>query len=279
MPPNEGEPTFQEILQFDPFSEDSSTGSDPVPAEGGGTPTPPPADPGEAQPVVEPQPEVTEPPVTPPAPPKQVSQADLEQLIARQTEAIRAAVQPQPAAPQPTPAAPRFNLGVPEALTNALRSEDPAQFQAGVGALINGISNHVWNAFTEHLDRNVLPNVPRMIEQYVSSARRQEAVAQDFYGKYPQLQIPEMAPMVQTIGAQIAQEWYQQGKSIEWSETLRDAIAERVFQRLPFLRTAVQQAPVNGARRQPYAAGSGARPAPETNTPEADMMAMIFGGR
>jgi hypothetical protein len=200
-------------------------------------------------------------------------------MIRRQTEAITSAVRTPVAAPAPASApANKFNLGVPEALTNALRSEDPAQFQAGVGALINGISNHIWNAFTEHLEKQVLPNVPRMIESYVQSAQRQQAVATDFYGKYPQLNIPEMAPMIQTIGAQIAGEWYQQGRSVDWSGDLRDAIAERVFQRLPFLRNVPgAAAPANGARRQPYAAGSGARPAAEPESPQRDMMEMIFG--
>ena len=145
--------------------------------------------------------------------------------------------------------------------------------------MINGVANHVWNAFTEHLQREILPSVPRMIEQYVTSARNQENVARDFYGKYPQLQIPEMAPMIQTIGAQIANEWHQAGRSIEWSEPLRDAIAERVFARLPFLRTVAPTAPqTNGAgRRQPYAVGSGARPQGEPESPQRDMIEMIFG--
>jgi len=274
MAAREGEPTFQEILQFDPFEEGSDSS-----AEGGGE-TP---ESGEEKPAGGEPPPPQEAPVEggapPPSvgePPKPVSQADLESLIRQQTETIRAAVQRPPEPARPAVAAPKFNLGVPEALTTALRSEDPAQFQAGVGALINGVANHVWNAFSEHLEKNVLPAMPRIVEGFIESARRQEAVATDFYGTYPQLRIPEMAPVIQAIGAQVAQEWYQQGRDLSWSQGLRDEIANRLFQRMPFLRNLQQPQPTQ-QRRRPFAAGSGTRPAAEPDSPQRDMMEMIFG--
>lgn len=288
MPPDDATegPSFQEILQFDPFSAPETGGEAPPagdgtpPAEGG---TPPPAPSGEENPggqqsadgTPAPQPGAVAPPGEPPKP---TSQADIEAAIRQIPDAIRAGlerVQPQPIS-QPAATEPKFKLGVPDALVNALRSEDPKEFSAGVGAMINGVANHVWNAFQDHLEKNIGPAIPRMIENYVQTVQRQQSVATDFYGQYPQLNIPELMPVVQAVGATIAQEYARAGRQLDWSPQLRDAIAERIFQRLPMLRG--QPAAAQPPARRAFSTGNGARPPAPGNTPQDDMVQVLFGG-
>jgi hypothetical protein len=273
---NTGGPSFEEILHFDPF-------------EGGNTPEPPqepPADGGDQAPSdssgdanTESQQQAaptTPQPATPSAPPTPVSQADLESLMRQQTNTIAAALR-QP--PQQQPSAPqnKFNLAVPDPLIAALRSEDPNEFKAGVGALINSLANHVWENFRQSVQSDLLPMIPRMIEQYTNSAREQEQVGRDFYGTYPQLQNPMFAPMIQTVGATIAEEYARAGRSIAWGPELRDEIAKRIFSVLPQLKDANQQQQQRQPRRS-FSTGNGARPPAPTERPQEEMLQMLFGG-
>jgi len=270
------EPTFEDIMQFDPFEsgpsgdETGETGAAAPPAQG----QEPPAAQQQA-----PTPQAAQPPLS--QPPTQ--QPDLRQLVQEQTNqlmgALRAGQQPQPQQQGGPPQ--KFNLGVPPQLTAALRSEDPQQFEAGVGALINGVSNHVWNTVMDHIQREVLPTIPRAIEAFAQSAQRQDSVARDFYGVYPQLAHDGIRPMVQMVGAQIAEEFARQGRSLGWSGELRDAIAERIFTMIPALRAQQAQAAQQAApRRQPFATGNGSRPPPRNDsTLQSEMEAVIFGPR
>lgn len=258
--PAGAEPTFEDIIHFDPFEESGS---------------------GEVESAPE-QPVEAPPPPEAPTPPPTQQQPDLRQLVQEQTHQLTAALRQPPPQPQQQQGPPlKFNLGVPPALTAALRSEDPQQFEAGVGALINGVANHVWNTVMDHLQNQVIPSVPRMIDQHVNSIQRQQSVAQDFYGKYPQLGNPGLRPMVQTIGAQIAEEFARAGHSLEWGDQIRDAIAERIFQMIPALRQAQQvaQQPAPSPQRR-FSTGNGTRPPRGgDSTLQSEMEAVIFGPR
>lgn len=278
MPTDNSEPSLQEILQFDPFPSGGEGGDPPAgdPPPSGGTPPPAPSDEENQEDVLQTGGE--EPPAPPPpVPPTPVSRQDLEQLISRQTEVITRATTPP--APQPQAPQNRFNLGVPDALVNALRSEDPQQFTNGVGALINGLANHLWNEMSAHLKtqmEELTNSVPRYIDSYASQARQQEDVARDFYGTYPQLDSPMLKTMVQTVGSQIAQEWAQSGRSLSWSPQLRDEIANRIFTHLPMLKAPPQQQQQRQPRRA-FSTGNGTRPPAQTNSPENEMLEMVFG--
>lgn len=267
---NSPEPTFEEILQFDPF-DGGAAQQEPQqqkePPEGQQAPEQPP--PAEQEPTQE------EPPLAaqPQPAPRPITQSDLEATLMRQAAHIAQAVQPQAQQPQQQL---KFNLGVPDQLLSALRSEDPAEFKAGIGAMINSVANHVWNSFVQAVQNELLPAIPRMIDQQLSSSREQENVGRDFYGKYPQLNNPMFAPMIQSVGAALAQEYAAAGRSLAWSPELRDHIAERIFGVLPQLRQGPQQAAPT-TRRSSFSTGSGARPAPAAAGPENDMMEMIFG--
>lgn len=255
------EPSFEDILQFDPFE----------------------SGPGEDQEQAEPQAEQQAPPpaeqaAAPPAvPPTQ--QPDLRQLINEQTNQLAGVLRSQQTPAQAPPQQPsqRFNLAVPPQLTAALRSEDPQQFEAGVGALINGVANHVWNSVMEVVRNDIMPSIPRVIDAQMQTLQRQQTVATDFYGKYPQLSSDALRPLVQQVGAQIATEFAQAGRDLNWGEQIRDAIAERVFQAIPALRQQVQQATAQQGRRQSFATGNGSRPPPVSSNPQQEMMDVIFG--
>jgi hypothetical protein len=279
---NTGSPSFQEILEFDPFEGGATPAAEPPSqsAEGGDQTAASPAssgdDNGRGQQASGDS--LSPAPAAPtPQPPTPVSQADLESLMRQQTNTIAAALNRQPQQQQ-TPSAPpnKFNLAVPDQLMGALRSEDPAEFKAGVGALINSLANHVWEHFRQAVQGELLPMIPRMIEQHTSSAREQESVGRDFYGTYPQLQNPMFAPMIQTVGATIAEEYARAGRSIAWGPELRDEIAKRIFSVLPSLREQQQQqAPQN---RRTFSTGNGSRPPAPTDRPQEEMLQMLFGG-
>ena len=279
MPENQvAEPSFEEILQFDPFNgeaegEIAEPSKDPVVESTAA----PPGDSGEetggagakAQSSQQPP---TAPAPAPPLPPTPaLTQADLTAAMSRLADAVRPQPQQQPQAPQL-----RFNMGIPDELTSALRSEDPGQFKAGVGALVNSLANHIWSNFQQDVQQNLVPAIRQMLESHTSAVSQQESVGRDFYGTYPSLNRPELAPLIQTVGAQLAREAVSMGRSLDWSPQLRDEIASRVFAIVGGIQQPAAPQP-SPAPRRPFSTGNGTRPTQATATPADDMQAMIFG--
>ena len=280
--PEQNEPSFEEILQFDPFNgEASGEIADPAgetPPQDGPAAPPPEGQTGEvpggvgakAQTSQQPPPAAP----APPPPPTPLTQADLTAAMSRLAEAVR----PQPQQPQQQTPSLRFNMGIPDELTSALRSEDPAQFKAGVGALVNSLANHIWNNFQQDVRDNLVPAIRQMLESHTSAVSQQDAVSRDFYGTYPMLGRPELAPLIQTVGASLAREAVSAGRSLDWSPQLRDEIASRVMAIIGAVQGVQPPSPAPPAppaRR--FATGNGTRPAQGTQTPQDEMQAMIFG--
>lgn len=276
-------PTAAEILAFDPFgppSEPAKPAATPAAGDAGSAkPGTTPAD-GKggaaAKPVLDANGKPVAPAASPaPAPdpamtPAPVQAPNLEQLFREQTDAIRSAVAARPAAPAaPTaeaPAAPKFNLGIPPQLIDGLRSDDPKEFALSMNAVVNGIANHLWNTFNQHLESTVQPSYRNMIQEVLQSQQTQAQVAQDFYGKHANLNNPTLRPLIQQAGVEVAQARMAAGKSVAWSEELRDEIAEKIYSVLPALRPAAAGAqppasPAPGAPKPRFAAGGGAPPA------------------
>src|SRR6516165_7174703 len=143
MPENQNqsaEPSFEEILQFDPFGGEAEGGQE---GDGGTTPPTPATPPAETGEDTAGGKGTAPPPAAapaPPPPPKPITQEDLTSAMMRQADAIARAVTPAPQPQQPQQQQPRFNMGIPDELVTALRSEDSGQFKAGVGALVNSLA-------------------------------------------------------------------------------------------------------------------------------------------
>lgn len=276
-----GGPSVAEIMQFDPFAPPSSEAGVTTP-DGSVEPKTSPADanaPGGAKPQV-----AAKPPAAPGATPATAVPAtpavptpapNLEQLFREQTALIRQAVErPVPAAPT-TPAEPekpRFNLAIPPQILAGMRSEDPNEFATSMHSVINGIANHLWGEFNKHLETTVQPSYRNMIQEQIQGIQSQQAVAQDFYGKHSSLNAPALKPIVQQAGVAVAQARMAAGKSLAWSEELRDEIAEYIYTSLPQLRPAVAgnppvPPPAPGSKPR-FVPGGSARPAAPSGAEE-----------
>lgn len=272
---SESLPSASEIMAFDPFGpakEPAETPAGTIPAKPADAPgdkgpkTPaevPPLKAGEKPPAtVHPAPDpkaAAAPPVTTPA-------VNLEQLIRDQTASITAALAPKDTT-EKAPAPPKYNLALPPQVLGLLRSEDPGEFATGMHAVINGISNKVWQdveARLTELRDSILKEVPQLLTQQHETITTQEAVATDFYGAHPTLNNPLLKQLIQNVGMQVAALRQAAGKSIEWGPELRDEIAESIYLSLPQLRPAaapaVPKVPGQQPKKPPFIAGQNSRP-------------------
>lgn len=263
-----GGPSAAEILAFDPFGPPSSDSGE-KPGDEGAAKTPP----AEAKPDAGAKPGDTASKAPPadgkPATPEVPPQApNLEQLFQQQTDVIRQAMEKAAPAAAPVkaePKAPRFNLAIPPQIIDGMRSEDPKEFATAMHSVINGIANHLWDQFNAHLEQEVQPRYKSMIEEHYNGLQTQATVAQDFYGKHANLKDPMFQPLLQQAGMLVAQERMAAGKSVTWSEELRDEIAEKIYAKFPALRpTAESKGKKEEGDQKPkprFNAGGGARPA------------------
>lgn len=288
------EPSIAEVMAFDPFApenkapekEAAKTGDEAGTVAAETDPKAPVVPVTAKSPVAPVDPKAPKAPVAPvpPVPPKPDPAASGEAALRETAQAIRdlVAKTAPAAADKPEPTAPKFNLGIPDQLLGALRSEDPAEFKLGMTSVLNGVANHVYNTIQESIQKEFLPAIPQMIERYVENIRQQQAVATDFYGAYPSLANEALKPFVQQVGAHIAQQRAAAGKSLAWGPELRDEIANYIFEQIPALKVAPAAAPVppvkpNGKH---FTTGSSARPeVPAANSAMQDMHSVLTGAR
>ncbi|TXH10402.1 MAG: hypothetical protein E6R03_15510 [Hyphomicrobiaceae bacterium] len=274
------EPSPAEVMAFDPFGPAQDTPA----AEAGAQTTPSTegtgVESGKTEKTTEPaqqelsldkaDPNVTNTqPVTQPA----GQTSALEELVRTQTAQInqliaeRQAANPTQGQQEQTP--PRFNLAIPPQVVGMLRSEDDAEFAQGMHAVINGIANKIWTDMETHVGELMQSRVPQIVQGHSEAVQTRQRIADDFYGKYPSLKHPTLQTIVQQAGVQVAQARAQRGGNLGWDESLRDEIAEAVFQLLPQLRQtapAQTQTPAAAPQRVPqFATGTGSRPATQSD--------------
>jgi len=249
-PSGSPEPSVSDILKFDMFgpseTNQPTTTPTPAPAEVPPAGQPTPQAPGQP-------PAASTPPTTPPAgdpgqpggpgqptAPATPPQQDLATLIADQTRAINEALnrgaQPPQQAPQPEqPPPPRFNVGVPPALVQMLRSEDETEVARGLHAMVNGVSNMVWDAVQKHIQENVLASIPSIVQSHHSATREADQIQQDFYGRYKHLNEDAFRPIVQNIGLSVYEEMKRAGLPTRYTPAVGDEIARRLHALIPAL--------------------------------------------
>lgn len=258
-------PGTNDLIDFDPFEPGNGPGE-------AGTTTAQPSDtptlPGEATTTQgDALPPATAPATAPPTPPHDPVQAQLAsiaELLATRERQDAAARERQS---QPTtPAGPRFNFEVPQAVTAAIASEVPEERAQGMNALVNGLANSLYGEIAREFserEAKILQAIPRMAEATHNTARTQQELAQDFYGKYADLgTTPEMRQFVQLTAQQLARELQTQGRPLTgWTAEFRDAVATRAYSGLG-RQVPQMQAPTppatNGRQPRPASFATGA---------------------
>lgn len=162
----------------------------------------------------------------------------LVDAVAKLTETL--GKQPQAAQPE-TPATPKeeqlpfdippYQFEVNDKLMDNLYSEDAATRKQAMATLLaaNNQAVHktlgaqMFGLMRETL-KQAVPHIIAMANTTQQQGGAQRQVRDDFYGKYPTLNVPQLKPFVM----QVAQEMVKEGKFQGWNEEFRDALGQRV---------------------------------------------------
>lgn len=256
----------RDVLQYDPFNKAGDESAD-----------------GEVAPEKEaaPQEEVVsdggdtpEPEVSDEAEEEEGAQAlDANAVLAQMTQHLERLAnrkeESEPKAPK-EPEIPAYDFQIPDQLQKMLDSDDPGERRQGYAYLMQGAARGVHQTLMNEMVQNISTAVPRMIAHAIEQDRTARATAEDFYGKYPELNKPELHQLVYTTAAVVARE---QGHKT-WGPKLRDETAKRVKSLLgvkPAAKTPAQKPGATGLKK---GGGSPSREAPKVNEIED----LIFGG-
>lgn len=266
---SELEQDVKDVFAFEPTapSNDQQPPAGPAPApepggDGGQAPSSPPASP--PTPSVAPQPAPPAAPASPPAAPPSpapatpqppaddpaLRMASLEAQIAALSaanEQLRANPQPtgqqpqQPAAPgpeQPAEQPPRYNLSLPEQVTNALIGEDPVQATQAMHWVVNSLATIVHHnlrtEYRKHFDDRVNGLVAEAGQSAaeVQQATTIEQAREQYYQKFTD----HKNPLIQPIVALEAQKLATQYPGLTWGDQFMDSLGARVNAALTELR-------------------------------------------
>lgn len=211
---------IEEVLRYDPFAEKptDAKGKDGVkttepPVDGGGTPT---------EPTTPTAPVAPTPTVAPPENPLEKTVRELQAKIETLTAAQTPAEPTSPSEPKPAEVPPyAFNL--PDALLTGLASEDPAERKHATGALLTGAAQAIHRTVMANVE-TMLNRMPELVQGMLVQHQQQQEIFQDFYGSYPELNKPELRPLVLNTAKQVLQETGAQS----WSPEVSKAIGTRV---------------------------------------------------
>jgi len=148
-----------------------------------------------------------------------------KELLRQQLATLQAQMQAQAAAPQAQQqqaqdTLPPYAFNIPPELLQLMYSEDPTERQQGLTAYAMGIARTVHSQVRDEYQQ-VMQSA---IQQAIASTQQAQQVRQDFYGKYPELDKPELYPVVQAVAQQVAA----QTGANSWTPEFRDAVGERV---------------------------------------------------
>lgn len=125
-----------------------------------------------------------------------------------------------------------YAIQVPDQLLQTIQSDDPATARQGIQQLIQGIGTTVHKNVIQEarqlFQQELHEQVPHMLQMQQGQQSERQRIYQDFYGNYPQLDKPELRGLVQSTAQQVFQETGAQ----QWSQAVRDMIAQRVVKTL-----------------------------------------------
>jgi hypothetical protein len=185
-------------------------------------------------------------------------------------------------------APPVYNFQVKQEIADALGSEDAAARAAAVNAIANGVAQTVHAQIRSESAARTQRVVQDYVARHLTQRTTQQAIAQDFYGKYPQLDTPAKRAAVIAVAQQVYD------GSSPWSPKLRDKIANTVAAELgiSLAGPAGQQNGASGAeqnkqsgagkkpgRKPPKQIAGGARPGTpaRTGAQQNDIFDTLFG--
>jgi len=160
-----------------------------------------------------------------------------------------------------------------------LRSEDQEEVGRGVHALVNGVSNMVWDAVQEHIQKEVMGQIPQIIQQHYTSQREVQSIESDFYGRYQHVANDAFKPIIQQIGLQLINDLAARGLPTHYTPQVGDIIIQRLHALIPQLGPVPtpgtrQTAPAPAAPKPKLNGAGGTRPAP-TNSVVDDILGTI----
>lgn len=130
---------------------------------------------------------------------------------------------------------PPYKFNIPKDVMEKLGSDNPADIQAGMSDFASGVAQVThYNVLAQMEDRfeklrdellkESVSTLKETTKAEESAKKERDTIANDFYGKYPELDKPELRLFIQAQARQLAEEYGVNG----WNEKFRDALGERV---------------------------------------------------
>lgn len=171
---------------------------------------------------------------------------------------------------------PAYDFNIPDELIGALTGDDPVKFKQGITAYAKGIAMAVHQQMAKHLEAQYNPrfeSIPQQIVKVLQMQQEHKTVHDDFYGKYPELNHPNLHQLIKSTGEGVAKELGKQA----WDSELRDATAKRVKEVLAVATAAATggKAPTKAPAKMLGSQGS--RPTPPANDDARDIVDTLFG--
>jgi hypothetical protein len=168
----------------------------------------------------------------------------------------------QPVAPQAPqqPQLPGYAYDINDNMLRAVTSEDMRERAAALQAFAVNLSQTVHQRAVQQVREEISQVMPQYVQQIALQEYQRREIARDFYGQYPELDRPELAPAV----AQIAQQVMMESKANGWTPKVRDAVAARAKAMLGAVANPVQQRPAP-QMAAPSAQPMNANPGPGRN--------------
>lgn len=203
--------------------------------------------------------------VTPAAAP---TDPELEQLKAfyRGLQAAPAVSAAAPPKPQTQPELPPYAYEINEHMVRAVTSEDIMERANALKAFATNLSQTVHMRAVEQMRQEVAAAIPVYVTQMIAQEYAKREIARDFYGTFPELNRPEVAPIV----AQVAQQVMTELRANDWNQRVRDTVGARVKAMLSAIAGQVQP-----QQQAPVMTTQAATPLQRDNNSGDDMLAFL----
>lgn len=135
----------------------------------------------------------------------------------------RSQVQEPAKASEPAERKQVFALSVPDKLGEELFAEDPATRQRALVFYTNALAHEVYHKTREDLLQEMHAIARNTATGTVAQVSERDAIAKDFYGKFPELAQEKYGPHIMNIAAQVMSEM----NTNQWSAKVRDEVGRR----------------------------------------------------